>query len=119
MVITFTTQTSIHMKNKNFPFNFIMNIFSLPNIYVQWESLENYIIPKNHSVWSFKVASNESIWALSTIDNFPPTNQTLQVYRFGNHGANWTTTVIPAAISTFGRDISPIDSMTIKKFITA
>lgn len=78
----------------------------------QWESLGDNLIPPNHRVYSIKIAPDQSIWALSTFDAFPPTNQLPEVHRSADGGENWIHTAIPEASSSYGNDISPIDSLT-------
>jgi photosystem II stability/assembly factor-like uncharacterized protein len=95
-------------------FAVILFVFSSinSNLYAQWESLGDDIIPENHRVWSIKVAQDLSIWAISTYDKFPPINYIPKVHRSADGGMNWTGSEITAAISTYGWDISPVDSMT-------
>ncbi len=76
----------------------------------QWESLGDNIIPQNHRVWSIKVAPDTSVWAIATFDNFPPINQVPKAYRSIDEGDTWTNSSLPSALSTYGWDISPIDS---------
>ena len=68
------------------------------------------IVPAGHRVWSLKVAPDKSFWVVSTRDNFPPLGQSPQVHRSADEGLTWTTTEIPAAMNTYGWDISPVDS---------
>ena len=93
------------------PISILMLTFFLSiESFAQWESLDPNIIPQNHRVWSIKVAPDASVWAIATFDNFPPTNQVPKTYRSTDEGQSWVTAQIPAAISSFGWDISPIDS---------
>ncbi len=99
------------MKHQNFTLILIFSILFNSNLFAQWESLGNDIIPQNHRVWSIKVAPDKSVWATATFDAFPPSNQIPKIFRSIDEGNTWTDSEIPPAVSTYGWDISPIDSM--------
>lgn len=100
------------MKHQTFTFIVIFTILFNSNLFAKWESLGDDIIPQNHRVWSIKVAPDKSVWAISTFDNFPPTGYYPRVHRSNDGGATWTETELPVGLSTYGWDISPIDSNT-------
>lgn len=77
----------------------------------QWQSLGNDIIPKDHRIWSIKVAPDQSIWALSTFDSFPPSDHLPILHRSTDEGLSWSQQAIAGADSRFGWDISPLDSL--------
>ncbi len=100
------------MKPKSLPFILFFSflLFNI-NLSAQWESLGDDLIPQNHRVWSIKMAPDYSIWAISTFDAFPPVNQVPKVHRSVDDGVTWINTEIQEGVSTYGWDISPIDSM--------
>ncbi len=85
---------------------------SITSLNAQWESLGNNIIEESHRVWSLKLAPDHSIWAISTLDAFPPIGETPKIHRSSDEGLTWAHSEISAAIDSYGWDISPIDSMT-------
>lgn len=96
---------------RHFTLTFLI-LFSLINgLYAQWESLGDDIIPESHRVWSLKLASDHSIWAISTLDAFPPAGEVPKIHRSADEGETWINSEIPFAINAYGWDISPIDSM--------
>lgn len=98
------------MENQTFTFILIFSILFNSNLFAQWESLGNDIIPQNHRVWSIKVAPDKSVWAISTFDNFPPTNYYPKIHKSSDGGNTWIESELPAGFSTYGWDLSPIDS---------
>jgi len=78
-------------------------------VHAQWNSLGNNIIDVGHRIYAIKVAPDRSVWATSTADAFPPTNQVPKVYRSIDEGNSWTHSSLTAAISNFGRDIAPVN----------
>jgi len=99
------------MNRKILFFIFVFSIISQSKLLAQWESLGDDIIPQDHRVWSIKVAPDESIWAISTFDDYPLVDQVPKVHRSADTGITWVNSEIPAAINNTGSDISPIDSM--------
>jgi len=99
------------MKVKNILLIFALYSFSLSNLFGQWESIGDNIIPQNHRVWSIKLAPDKSIWAISSVNQAPPTNQFPIVHRSNDEGLTWGSSIIPQAFNNSGNDLSPIDSM--------
>lgn len=98
------------MKFQTFTLILICSIFFCANLSAQWEVAADNVIPEDHRTWSLKVAADGSVWAVVTYDSFPPTNRVPKVYRSIDEGATWTSSEIPAAISSYGWDISPVNS---------
>lgn len=98
------------MQRLLFVLTLLFTLSSNSSLLAQWESLGENIIQQDHRVWSIKVAPDESAWAIATLDNFPPIGELPKIYRTADEGASWTSSEIPAAISTYGWDVSPIDS---------
>lgn len=88
----------------------LLTLFCLPIfLNAQWDSLGDDIIPLGHRAWSLKMAPDESIWAISTFDSFPPTGKIPIVHRSADAGVTWIKTEIPEGIDDFGWDISPVN----------
>ncbi|MEM6261275.1 MAG: T9SS type A sorting domain-containing protein [Bacteroidota bacterium] len=98
------------MKNQLLIYSMVLLLSSTASLQAQWTSLGNNIIPSNHRVWSLKIAPDKSVWAVSSFDNSPPLNNYPEVHRSTDAGKTWETTQLPAGFSTYGWDISPIDS---------
>ena len=89
----------------------LLTLFCIPIfLQAQWESLGDNIVPLGHRAWSIKMAPDESIWVISTFDNFPPTGEVPKVHRSADGGLTWVDSELPAAMNTYGWDISPVDS---------
>jgi hypothetical protein len=52
-------------------------LFHLTLLAQTWTVLGDNIIPSNHRTWSLKIAKDNSMWAISTFDRFPPLNTLL------------------------------------------
>lgn len=101
------------MKNYGISIFILTALFSslYTSISAQWQSLGSEIIPQDHRIWSIKIAPDQSIWALSTYDSFPPINHVPVLHKSTNEGLSWSSHPISIAESKIGWDIAPIDSL--------
>lgn len=87
--------------------------FFSTSLLAQWESLGDDIIPRNYRVWSLKVASDNSMWAVSTRDAFPiPAGESPRVHVSSDEGITWNTFIVDNVPGIDVWDISAIDKNT-------
>ena len=98
------------MKNIYF---LLVSIFFSINLSAQWQSLGNDLVPIGYRVWSLKIASDNSMWAVSTIDQFPiPPGESPRVHISSDGGETWDTHLVDGVPGTTVWDIAPIDKNT-------
>jgi len=85
---------------------FLMSpVWALP----QWIGTGDYVIPNGFRVWSLKVAPDESVWVITSLDESPPVGYNPSIHVSTDEGETWSSSEISPAIGEYGWDIAPID----------